>query len=117
MKWLKDILARIAAFFGTGRAKTVFDTVADYTAKALPFVELGAEIVAGLTPTRADDAALAFLRAQYPSLFDGTIKDGETLKRCVFDAVSALFHDRYPQLTDSMARAAVQLAVVGTKTK
>jgi hypothetical protein len=115
MNWLKKILSRIADLFRSGKAKKVFDTIADYTALALPYVAIGSQIIAGLTPTLADDAALAFLRAKYPGLFDGSIKDGDSLKSYVFDAVSSLFKAHYPELTDSMARAAVQLAIVGTK--
>jgi hypothetical protein len=117
MNWIKSILAKVAAFFTSGKAKAALDAAADYTVRALPFIDIAATIVAGLTPTGIDDIALVAVKAKFPRLFNGTIQSGDELKLYALGVATELFKQRYPDLTTSIARTAVQLAYTASTAK
>lgn len=110
MGWIKQVVARVAAWFGRGRAEAALNTAADYVLRALPIIDIVATIVTGLTPTTIDDAALRLLREKFPALFDGSLKTADELKLYALGAATEVLKHRYPALSTSIARTAVQLA-------
>lgn len=115
MQTIKNFFARVAALFASPKAKAAFREAEDMTAKALPFITIGAQILAGITPTTLDDAALAYIKSKYPELFDGSITDGDRLRLFVLGAVTDLMKQKYPGLATSVARVAIESAYLGSK--
>lgn len=113
MNYLKLILAKVLLIFTSDQAKKALNTAADFTASALPFIDIAARIVVGVTPTTIDDAALAALHHQFPQLFDGSLKTGEELKLYMLAVATELLKAKYPALSTSIARLSVQLAYTG----
>lgn len=110
---LKTILAKVANFFATGKAESVLNAAADHAALALPYIDMAAQLIAGVTPTTLDDQALAMVTAKYPRLFDGSIKTGSELKLYALGVAGDLMNAKYPALSTTIARTAVQLAYAG----
>jgi hypothetical protein len=110
---IKTLLSKVASFFSSGKAQKALSTVADYTALALPYIDIAADVIAGVTPTTLDDKALAAIKVKYPRLFDGSIKTGDEVKLYALGVASELMTSKYPQLTTTIARASVQLAYTG----
>jgi hypothetical protein len=113
MNFLKSVLSKLANLFTSGEAQKALNTAADYTAKALPYLDIAAEVVTGLTPTTLDDQALSAIKAKYPRIFDNTIKTGSELKLYMLGVATELMAAQYPNLTTTIARASVQLAYTG----
>lgn len=117
MNWIKSILAKITAFFVSGKAKAAINTAAEFTVRALPYIDIAATIIAGVTPTGIDDLALATVKTKFPRLFDGSLKTGEELKLYALAVATELFQQAYPTLSTSIARTAVQLAYTASTAK
>lgn len=115
MNFIKSLITRILNLFTSDAGKKALQTAADFTAAALPYIDIAAQVAAGLTPTTVDDAVLALVRQKYPQLFDGSITNGDQLKLFLLGVATDLMKARYPQLTTSIARTAVQLAYTGNK--
>jgi hypothetical protein len=101
---------KLAAFFSSGAASKALDAAAALAPKAIPFLDLAAAIATGLTPTTVDDAALAEIHARFPHLFDGSLKTGDEVKLYLLGVATQLLQASYPQVSTSIARAAVQVA-------
>lgn len=114
---LKRYFGKLRDFFGGGQAKAVFDYTTDLAIAAIPYIDVVASIAAPFTPTRADDAALMFIHARYPQLFDGSLKTSQEVKLYMFSAACDLLKQRYPTISTSMARAAVSAAYLGKVTE
>lgn len=110
MKTLRAYFSRVLAVFTSPKAQQTLNQAADMTAAALPYIEIAGNIITGITPTTLDDQALAMLKAKYPQLFDGSIKNGEQLKLFAFGAAADLLKLKFPNLSTSVARLAVQAA-------
>lgn len=115
MKWIKTILSKVKGFFTSGEAEAAFNAVADLVPKAMPFLDLAFKVVTAATPTLADDAAYAAVKVMFPGLFDGTVKNGDELKLYMLGVATEMLKAKYPGVSTSIARAAVQLAYVGRK--
>ena len=115
MRTVKAFFARVAALFASPKAQQAFAKAADLTAAALPYIETTAKLVAGLTPTTLDDQALAFIQSRYPQLFDHSIQNGDQLKLFAFAAAADLLRQKYPGISTSIARLAVQAAYTGNR--
>jgi hypothetical protein len=114
---VKNILKRVAAWFGSGGADKALNTAADYTVKALPIIDLVATIGTSLTPTTLDDKLVQMVKSNYPRLFDGSILTGAELKLYLLGAATDLMKEKYPTLSTSVARTAVQLAYTASTAK
>ena len=110
MKTIKAFFVRVATLFSSPKAKAALDQAANLTAEALPYISVAGSIITGLTPTTLDDQALAMLKTRYPQLFDGSIHTGEDLKLFAFSAAADLLGQKYPNISTSIARLAVQSA-------
>lgn len=110
MNIVKAFFSKIANLFTSPRGKAALDEAANLTAEALPYISIAGSIITGLTPTTLDDQALAMLKGRYPQLFDGSIQDGEHLKLFAFAAAADLLQKKYPVISTSVARLAVQTA-------
>lgn len=110
MNWIKGVLSKIVSIFASGRAKAAINTAADFVVKALPIIDTVGSIVVGLTPTTLDDVVLAGIKRRFPGLFDGTVKNQDELKLYALGVATELLKEKYPELSTSVARAAVQLA-------
>src|ERR1051325_4186309 len=75
MTKLKLFLYKVAAFFASSAAQKALNTAAELVPKAIPYLDVAAEIAAGITPTSVDDAVLAQIHAKFPRMFDGSIKN------------------------------------------
>lgn len=113
MRTIRAFFSKVAGLFTSPKAKQALDQAAQLTAEALPYIDIASKIIAGITPTTIDDAALAYIRTRYPQLFDGSIKDGEDLKLWAFGVAADLLGRKYPAISTSIARLAVQAAYTG----
>jgi len=107
---LKTFFLKIAAFFSSGAANKALNTAAALVPKAMPFLDLAAAIAAGMTPSPLDDVALAQIHAKFPHLFDGSLQTGDEVKLYLLGVATELLQKSYPQVSTSVARAAVQVA-------
>ena len=107
---LKAFFLKIAAFFSSGVANKALNTAAALVPKAMPFLDIAAAIATGLTPTTLDDAVLAQLHAKFPHMFDGSLQTGDEVKLYLLGIATQLLQSSYPQVSTSVARAAVQVA-------
>lgn len=115
MKWFKKLLGSLAAYFRTGRAAADAQMALNYVGKALPYVKVAADLIVGITPTTVDDIIWSAIKNKYPSLFDGTYKTPDELKATALVVAADLLKAQYPELSTSVARAAVQLAYIDQK--
>jgi hypothetical protein len=110
MQKIKTFFARIIGFFSSGAAKKALDTAAALVPQAMPFIDIAAQIAAGLTPTTVDDAMLAEVHAKFPRFFDGSLTTADEVKLYLLGVATQLLQARFPQVSTSVARAAVQVA-------
>jgi hypothetical protein len=106
----KTFFSKIVAFFSSGAASKALNTAAELVPKAIPFLDIAAAIAAGVTPNTVDDALLAQVHAKFPHLFDGSLQTGDEVKLYLLGIASQLLQASYPQVSTSIARAAVQVA-------
>jgi hypothetical protein len=110
MKKMKAFFAKVAAFFSSGEAAKALDAAAALVPKAIPYIDLAAEIGAGLAPSGVPAAVLADIHAKFPRLFDGSLKGADEVKLYLLGVASQLLKVKFPQVSTSVARAAVQVA-------
>lgn len=115
MNWISRIFVRLAGYFRSGKAARDAQLALEYVARALPYVKIAADLVISLTPTQVDDLAWAAIKTRYPSLFDGKTKTQDEVKAAAMLIASDLLKAKYPELSTSVARAAVQLAYIDQK--
>ena len=107
---IKAFFLKVAAFFSSGAANKALNTAAAVVPKAIPYLDIAAESVAGITPTPVDDEVLAEIHAKFPRLFDGSLKSGDEVKLYLLGVATQLLQSAFPQVSTSIARAAVQVA-------
>jgi hypothetical protein len=105
---------KVAAFFSSGEANKAFNTAAALVPQAIPYLDLAAEIAAGLAPSAVPQVVLDRIHTDFPHLFDGSLKNGEEVKLYLLGVASQLLQAKYPQISTSVARVAVQAAYTGT---
>jgi hypothetical protein len=110
MTKMKLFFYKIAAFFASGEASKALNTAAELVPKAVPYLDIAAEIAAGITPTSVDDLLLAQIHAKFPRMFDGSLKSGEEVKLYLLGIAGQLLQAHFPQVSTSIARTAVQVA-------
>lgn len=110
MNTIKAFFIKVAAFFSSGEANRALNTAAALVPKAMPYLDIAAEIAAGLTPTTVDDALLAQIHAKFPRLFDGSLTSGEEVKLYLLGVATQLLQQAFPKVSTSIARTAVQVA-------
>jgi len=115
MSWISKVLEGFLHLFGSRRAQRALNQVADFVVKALPAIDIAAQIITTLTPTAIDDAAFAYVKQRWPRLFDGSVKTADELKLYALGVATDLLQRTYPALSTTVARAAVQLAYLGKK--
>lgn len=108
--WISSVASKIIGVFRTGEAQRAISLALDYSAYALPYVLMAGEIIASVTTTPLDDVVLVMLRAKFPTLFrtDPPLTRDELTSLAVGIAAE-LMRLRYPELTTTLARSAVQL--------
>jgi len=106
----KTFFSKIVGFFSSGAANKALDTAAALVPKAMPFLDIAAAIATGITPTTLDDTVLAQIHTKFPHLFDGSLKTGDEVKLYLLGIATQLLQASYPQVSTSVARAAVQVA-------
>ena len=110
MNKIKSFFQKVSTFFSSGEANKALNTAAELVPHAIPFLDVAAEIAAGLAPSAVPQAVLDQIHAKFPRLFDGSIKDGEDLKLYMLGVATQLVQSKFPQVSTSIARAAVQVA-------
>ncbi|HET6453976.1 MAG TPA: hypothetical protein VFI02_06180 [Armatimonadota bacterium] len=107
MNAIKKFFAKVKELFTGANAKAdaYFSWILKYIPEALPIIEY----IAALTPTAIDDAALALVRAKFPKLFDPDLTEDEK-KLYLLGAAGELLKQKYPALSTTAARIAVQVA-------
>lgn len=113
MNIIKSFFKKVSAFFSSGEASKALDTAAALVPQAIPFLDLAAEIAAGLAPSAVPQAALDKIHAEFPHLFDGSLKSGEEVKLYLLGVASNLLQAKFPQISTSVARVAIQVAYTG----
>jgi len=107
---MKLFFYKIAAFFASGEASKALNTAAELVPKAIPYLNIAAEIAAGITPSSVDDLLLAQIHAKFPRMFDGSLKSGEEVKLYLLGIAGQLLQAHFPQVSTSIARTAIQVA-------
>jgi hypothetical protein len=107
---IRTFFSKLTAFFSSGEANKALNTAAALVPKAMPFLDVAAAIATGLTPTTLDDTVLAQIHTKFPHLFDGSLKTGDEVKLYLLGIATQLLQTKYPQISTSVARAAVQVA-------
>ena len=110
MTKIKLFFLKIAGFFASGEAWKALHTAAELVPKAIPILDIAAAVAAGITPTPVDDMLLAQVHARFPHMFDGSLKSGEEVKLYLLGIATELLRARYPHVSTSVARTAVQVA-------
>jgi hypothetical protein len=110
MKKVKAFFARVAAFFSSGEATKALNTAAELVPKAIPYIDIAAEIAAGLAPSAVPEAVLGEIHGKFPRLFDGSLNSADEVKLYLLGVASDLLKARFPNVSTSIARAAVQVA-------
>lgn len=107
MNAIKKFFAKVKELFigANAKADAYFSWVLRYIPDAFPIIEY----IAALTPTTLDDAALAFVRAKFPRVIDPELTDDER-KLYLLGTASELLRQKYPSLSTTAARIAVQVA-------
>jgi hypothetical protein len=106
----KNFFAKIAGFFSSGAASKALDAAAALAPKAIPFIDVAATIAAGISPNPVPAEVLADIHAKFPRLFDGSLQTGDETKLYLLGVATQLLQAKYPQVSTSIARAAVQVA-------
>ena len=115
-KFLSTIFRYLTGRFTSAIAQQNFASVMDLVPHALPVISRVAGIAASLTPTELDDQVLLIIRTKYPKYFDGSLKPDE-MKLYLLGLATELLRSRFPAVSVSVARAAVQLAYVGQQSE
>ena len=110
MNFLKRLFGFLKGYFQSGKAARDAQRALEYAGKALPLVIIVADIVTKMTPTGIDDAIWAAIKAKYPRLLDGSEKTPDEVKAEALIIASEWLKLKYPGLSTTVARAAVQLA-------
>lgn len=82
---------------------------------ALPYLDLAAEIVSGLTPTKVDDITLRTIKVQFPRLFSGEPMTVEEFKLYTLGVATELLKAHSPGTSTTIARIAAQVAYLRYK--
>ena len=101
---------KVSTFFSSGEASKALNAAAALVPEAIPFLDVAAEIAAGLAPSAVPQAVLDQIHNRFPRLFDGSLKSPDDVKLYLLGVATQLLQAKYPQVTTSIARAAVQVA-------
>ena len=115
MNWLKRLFGFLRGYFQTGQAARDAQQALEFAGKALPIVQVVADVLVTLTPTAIDDVVWAAIKAKFPRLLDGTPKTADELKAEGLIIASEWLKLKYPSLSTTVARAAVQFAYADLK--
>lgn len=115
MNWLKRLFGFLRGYFQSGQAARDTQKALEYVGRALPIVQIVADVIVRMTPTAIDDAVWAAIKAKFPRILDGTAKTPEELKAEAMVIASEWMTIKYPELSTTVARAAVQLAYADFK--
>lgn len=107
MKTISRFFNGLYRWVSSGKAKAFFDLILERVPDAGPYIDIAAQIATQMTPTVLDDTALAFVKAKYPHLLDGTLTPDEW-KLYALAIASDLLQKRFPYLSVTQARLAVQ---------
>ena len=102
--------SKILAFFSSGAANKALNTVAELVPYAIPFLDIAAEIAAGVAPSAVPQIVLDQIHTRFPRLFDGSLKTGDEVKLYLLAVAGQLLQSKYPNVSTSIARTAVQVA-------
>lgn len=100
----------IAKFWDNKKLYKNLVHVEDLASKAGPYIKMAGDIIVGMTPTNIDNEAWAAIKAKYPKLFDGTLTDQDTAKLYALGIATDLVERKFPEVTTTVARTAVQIA-------
>jgi len=113
MNKIAAFFSKISAFFSSGEANKALNTAAALVPEAIPFLDLAAEIAAGLAPSAVPQAVLDQIHTKFPRLFDGSLKSGDEVKLYLLGVAGQLLQAKFPNISTSIARVAVQVAYTG----
>lgn len=115
MKVIKSLFSKILNFFTGGQAEKAFNAVADLVPKVLPIVQM----VAAITPTRADDEIIAAFQTYGVAENVALIRATPTDQRggLLMQLATTVASRQWPGLATNILQSAIQLAVTGLKAK
>ncbi len=113
MNTVTTFFSKVSAFFTSGDANKALNTAAALVPEAIPFLDLAAEIAAGLAPSAVPQAVLTQIHTDFPHLFDGSLKNADEVKLYLLGVAAQLLQAKFPNITTSIARVAVQVAYTG----
>jgi len=113
MNFIKNWFSKLLVFFRSGKAEAAFNTVADLIPKVLPIVQM----IAALTPTKADDEILnAFSEYGIPAnLAQIRTTPADQRGYLLLQLATQIASKRFPGIATNILNSAVQLAVTGIK--
>ncbi len=120
MEVFNDVFKKFISWFvskvkGGKAMSAAFNSALDIAPHAIPIIDTVAQIAAGLTPSKMDDAMIALIHQKYPKLFTGEIQNGDELKLYLFGAAASALQARFPTASESVIKLAVQAAYLGQK--
>ena len=111
--WLKGLVTKFRWYVTSGRAQAAFAQSLDLILPAIPYLDMAAKIVAGITPTTIDDAVLKVIHEKFPKLFDKSLRTTDEVKLYRLGIATELLRSKYPTVSTSILRTAVQQAYLG----
>ena len=104
---------KVKTLFTSGEAQKALDAAAALVPIAIPYLDVAAEIAAGLAPSAVPQVVLDQIHADFPHLFDGSLKNAGEVKLYLLGIATQLLQAKFPNITTSIARLAVQAAYTG----
>lgn len=116
MKWLKNIISKVAAWFSSDKARKALETAASLVSLAAPIVES----IAALTPNRTDDEVIAAYN-KYGVPLTTAINNNTGINNALLNLATSVLRANLPankaEIATNILNTAVQLAVTATKAK
>lgn len=112
MKFVKNIIQKIVAFFSSGKAEAALNQAAELVPQALPIVEE----IAALAPNRTDQEILAlFQKFAVPGAAQYLAAPSEKRGYVLLQLASEVLAAQVPGVATHILDTAVQLAVTGAR--
>jgi hypothetical protein len=112
MKFLKNLVSKIVAFFTSGKAEAALNAAVALVPKAVPIVQT----IAALTPNKADDEiAAAFAHYAMPFSQEYLAAPRDQRGYLLLHLATSVLAEEAPGVATNVLNTAIQLAVTGVK--
>jgi hypothetical protein len=108
-------LQKLIDFFKGNKAEKEINTALQYVDKALPFIQLAAEVASALSPANIPAQVLVVLTSKFPILFNGSVLTLNELESYMLAVAAAMLQMEFPFLSTTTAVLTTQLAYTKAK--